>query len=95
MKMRIIFLSIAFVIVSTAQTYANDNILGLSNDKIRNGDISLRDVPNVISHMINFFMGIAATISVIFIIVGAYQILFLSPQQDKTRGRNTIFAALG
>jgi len=40
-------------------------------------------------------MGIAGTISVIFIIIGAYKILFGSLQQDKTKGRDTIIMALG
>jgi len=35
--------------------------------------------------MINFFMGIAGTVAVIFVIVGAYKILFGSLQQDKTK----------
>jgi len=45
--------------------------------------------------MIDFFLGIAGTISVIFVIIGAYQILFGSLQQNKSKGRDTIIAALG
>lgn len=39
-------------------------------------------------------MGLAGTIAVIFVIIGAYKILFGSLQQDKTKGRDTIIAAL-
>jgi len=74
---------------------ADQNVLWLSNDKIRNGDIHIDDIPEVIRSMINFFMGIAWTIAVIFVIIGAYKILFWSLQQDKTKWRDTIIAALG
>lgn len=40
-------------------------------------------------------MSIAGTIAVIFVIIGAYKILFGSLQQDKTKGRDTIISALG
>ncbi|MDA9129262.1 pilin [Candidatus Gracilibacteria bacterium] len=72
-----------------------NNILGLDETKIRNGDIHLEDIPGVLQSAIDFFMGIAGTIAVIFIIIGAYKILFGSLQQDKTKGRDTIFMALG
>jgi hypothetical protein len=40
-------------------------------------------------------MSIAGTISVIFVIIWAYKILFGSIQQDKSQGRDTIIMALG
>lgn len=73
---------------------ADDNILGIDNDRLRNGDVWLDDIPNAIRSLIDFFMGIAGTIAVIFIIIGAYKILFWSLQQDKTKGRDTIIMAL-
>lgn len=75
-------------------TFAASNILGLSESKLRNGDIHIEDIPVAIKGAIDFFMGIAGTIAVIFVIVGAYKILFGSLQQDKTKGRDTIIAAL-
>lgn len=61
---------------------------------IDNGNIHLDDIPNIIQSAINFFMGIAGTVAVIFVIIGAYQILFGSISQDKTKWRNTIIYAL-
>lgn len=61
---------------------------------LNNGDIHLDDIPNIIQSAINFFMGIAGTVAVIFVIIGAYQILFGSISQDKTKWRNTIIYAL-
>lgn len=83
--------------ISIAQAFAvdDDNILGISHNKLRRWDVDLDDIPTAITHAIDFFMGIAATVSVIFIVVGAYKILFWSLQQDKTKGRDTIIAALG
>lgn len=66
-----------------------------SEQKIRTGDIHTEDIPNILVNAINFFMGIAGTIAVIFIIIGAYKILFGSLEQDKTKGRDTILMALG
>lgn len=61
---------------------------------LRNWDVSLNDIPNMITYAINFFMWIAATISVIFIIIWAYKILFGSISQDKTKWRDTILMAI-
>ncbi len=76
------------------QTFAVDNYTGISNGRLRNGDVHLNDIPGAIKSTIDFFMGIAGTIAVIFIVVGAYKILFGSLEQDKTKGRDTIIAAL-
>ena len=62
--------------------------------KLRDGSISVSDIPNMITYAINFFMWIAATISVIFIIIWAYKILFGSISQDKTKWRDTILMAI-
>lgn len=75
-------------------SFAADNILWISDSKLRNGEVSLDDIPTAITSMIDFFMSIAGTIAVIFIIIGAYKILFGSLQQDKTKGRDTIIMAL-
>jgi len=73
----------------------NDNILGISEGKLREGKIHVKDIPGIIKHAIDFFMGIAGTIAVIFVIIGAYKILFWSLKQEKTQWRDTIIAALG
>ena len=56
--------------------------------------LSLTDIPNMIKNMIEFFIWIAWTIAVIFVIVWAYKILFGSLQQDKTKWKDTIIMAL-
>lgn len=70
-------------------------VLWLSQSKIRKWEIHIDDIPVAIKNATNFFMGIAGTIAVIFVIIGAYKILFGSLQQDKTKGRDTIISALG
>lgn len=90
-----LFTTIFLSILSISQTFwADNNILGLDNEDIRKGDIHLEDIPTVIQSAINFFMGIAGTIAVIFVIIWAYKILFGSLQQDKTKWRDTIIMAL-
>jgi len=81
--------------ISSSSALANDNILWIPDARLRKWDVHLDDIPNAIRSAIDFFMGIAGTISVIFIIIGAYKILFGSLQQDKTKGRDTIIMALG
>ena len=66
-----------------------------TQEKLRNWDIHLEDIPNMIKWAIDFFMSIAWTIAIIFIIVWAYKILFGSLEQDKTKWKDTIIMALG
>ena len=63
-------------------------------NKLRNWSIWFSDIPWMITYAIDFFMWIAATISVIFIIIWAYKILFGSISQDKTKWRDTILMAI-
>jgi len=64
-------------------------------NKLKNWDwITLGDIPKMIKNMIEFFIWIAWTIAVIFVIVWAYKILFGSLQQDKTKWKDTIIMAL-
>ena len=89
-----LFILVSYVTTVTQGYASDDNILGISDDKLRTWDVHLDDIPNAIRSAIDFFMGIAGTIAVIFIIIGAYKILFGSIQQDKTKGRDTIIMAL-
>ncbi|PIE85478.1 hypothetical protein CSA08_01830 [Candidatus Gracilibacteria bacterium] len=61
---------------------------------LKTGDIHTCHIPQIIVNMIDFFMGIAGTIAIIFIIIGGYQILFGSLENDKTKGKNTVVMAL-
>ena len=92
--MKYFFIFLSFILSAQASFAANDNILGISDSRLRTWDVHLDDIPNAIQSAIDFFMGIAGTVSVIFIIIGAYKILFWSLQQDKTKGRDTIIMAL-
>ena len=89
------FFTLVIWYLSIIQARASDsNILWLEEWKLRSWRITLSDIPLAIRNAIDFFMWIAATIAVVFIIIGAYKILFGSLQQDKTKWRDTIIAAL-
>ena len=63
-------------------------------DKLKEWDkITLSDIPNMIKSAIEFFISIAGTISIIFIIIWAYQILFGSIEWSS-KWKETIFMAL-
>jgi hypothetical protein len=93
--MKYIYILLAFY-VSTLSAFADEaeNILWIDNAKLRKGDVHVEDIPKAIRSAIDFFMWIAGTVAVIFIIIGAYKILFWSIQQDKSKGRDTIIMAL-
>lgn len=83
--------------LSLAQTFADAGIFEWSDidaDKLRNWDVHLSDIPSMIVAATNYLMGLAGTIAVVFVIIWAYQLLFWSLQQDKTKWRNTILMAL-
>lgn len=61
---------------------------------VREWDIHADDIPIIIWNAIKFFMWIAWTIAIIFVIIGAYKILFGSVSWDTTKGKEQIFAAL-
>lgn len=61
---------------------------------LRKWDVTLDHIPWMIRYAIDFFMWIAATIAVIFIIIWAYKILFGSISQDKTKWIDTVLMAI-
>ena len=75
------------------KNYKGDNATG--TERIRTGDINMWDIPLVIRWAIDYLMWFAATVAVIFIIIWAYQILFWSIEQNRTKWRDTIIMALG
>ena len=83
--MKQIFFLFIIYFSNIAHMFAADNYLGISNSRLRNGNVHIDDIPAAITSVIDFLMGIAGTISVIFVIIGAYKILFGSLQQDKTK----------
>lgn len=85
---------------SMVQSFAADWDSGIFWDSVsaqdlREWNVNLDTIPNMIVSATNFLMWIAGTIAVIFVILWAYQLLFGSLQQDKTKWRNTILMALG
>ncbi len=62
---------------------------------LREWNIHLEDIPNMIKWAIDFLMTIAWTIAIIFVIIWAYKILFGSLEQDKTKWKDTILMAIG
>ena len=97
------YIALIFALIANIQnTYAADLWIFWSNNTcltngetdIRNGNIHLDNIPCLIQGAINFFLGIAGTIAVIFVIVWAYKILFGSLSQDKTKWKDTIIMAL-
>jgi hypothetical protein len=61
---------------------------------MREWNIHIENIPCMIQWAINFFLGIAGTIAVIFVIVWAYKILFGSLTQSTNEWKNTIIMAL-
>ncbi len=92
------FFYIIALLSSVKYTYANDAWLfwwaWLTKDEIRRWEINVDHVPWIIKWVIDFWMWVAWTIAMIFIIVWAYQILFGSIEQDRSKWKNTIFMAL-
>lgn len=95
--MKVLFYT--FVTLATSflsqHVFADDNagILGGigDSDKLRSGDVSFSDIPKIISYATTFVLGFAATVSVIMIIYGAFQMaLFGLTSQEKKKGAETI-----
>lgn len=66
----------------------------LSVTEIRKWEIHIEQIPCIITSVINILMWLAWTISVVFIIYWAYQILLWSLDSDKSKWKNTIIAAI-
>jgi len=63
-------------------------------EKIRKWELGLNDIIWTIKWMIEIFLGLAWTISVIFVIIWAYKLLWWSTKWDITQWRTTIVMAL-
>jgi len=74
----------------------NTGLFGWSKTvkQIREWDFHLEDIAPIINSMINIFLSLAWTVAVIFVIIGAYKMLFGSLTQDVTKWRSTIIMAL-
>ncbi len=93
---KILFLLILFFL-KLNYTFASDSWIFwpcLDEKKIKNWDFNIDHIPCVINYAINFFMWIAWTIAVIFIIIWAYQIMYWSFSWDKAKWKKTITLAI-
>ncbi len=84
-------LQISFAVDDAWILYWNNTI---NQNDLRTGDIHTDDIPNIISWAINYLMAFAGTIALIFIIIGAYQMLFWPVFDNKSKGKETIIMAL-
>lgn len=94
MKKIFYFIIITQIFLQNKLTFASENITWLPNNDLRNGNIHIDDIPHVILNAINFFIWIAWTISVIFIIIWAYKYLFGSLDNQTDKWKDTIFMAI-
>ena len=100
--MKKIFYTFMWYILSLQLTFADWWILwnfswtwDETDVALKNWNIHIDDIPVIIKGAINFFIWIAWTIAVIFIIIWAYKILLGSLEQDKTKWKDTIIMAIG
>jgi len=63
-------------------------------EKIRRWDIHAEDLPWILQGWVDFLMGFAAAISILFIIIGAYQMALWSVTDEKSKGKSTITFAI-
>ncbi|PZM85551.1 hypothetical protein DLH72_02055 [Candidatus Gracilibacteria bacterium] len=91
---KIFYLAILFLLFIENSFATDGGVTGEPASKLRNGDITYSDIPNILVKATEFFIGIAGTIAVIFIIIGAYKYLFGSIEQNTQKGKETIFMAL-
>ncbi|MDD2487686.1 MAG: hypothetical protein PHS92_04945 [Candidatus Gracilibacteria bacterium] len=64
--------------------------LGVNSDKLRKGDIGFDDLPKVINSLTTWLLGIAATVAMIMIIIGAYKIALGSLNNQVQKGKEAI-----
>lgn len=74
--------------------FAADTYLGVSDDKLRSGNITFDDVPRMIVSLTGFVLALTGTISLIMIIYGALRMVLGSYEQSVKDGKNTIMYAL-
>jgi hypothetical protein len=63
--------------------------------KIRTGDISLTDIPAFIAYFINIGAILAASVSMLFLVIGGYRYIVGGVMQsEREQGKNTIMYAI-
>ena len=88
-----IYIYIIIILLNINYSYAENGLLEWVWNP-RTWDIHSEDIPIIIWNAIDYFMWIAWGIAILFIIIWAYKILFWSLTWDKSKWKETIFAAL-
>lgn len=94
---KILFLIIVIQSIVFQKVFATDDawiLWWVSRGKLRDWDIHIDDIPNIIKFASEFILGLAWTIAIIFIIIWAYQLLLWPLDWDKSKGKTTIALAL-
>ena len=63
-----------------------DNILGVENEDLRAGNVSMDTIPQVIVYVIEFLIGIAGTVAIVALIYNAVQMQLHSGIMGDTSG---------
>lgn len=96
--MKKIYLLIFLLILNAEKTFAANSWIFwgcLEATDIRNGNFEVENIACTIDNAINFFMWIAGTIAVIFIIIWAYQMVFSSlTWWDRAKWKKTVILAI-
>lgn len=71
-----------------------DICFGLA-DAIRTGDLHLRQIPCFIKYFSQLLIGIAGTLSVIFVMIGGYRYVLGSDEQKDEAKRTILYALIG
>lgn len=88
---------VSFYFLNNLISFADAGILWwwwLSESDLKNWNIHTDDLPGIINWAIDYLMWFAGTISVVFIIIWAYQILFWAVSWDKAKWQATVKLAL-
>lgn len=94
--MKKFFYSIVLFFILKLNSFAADwwILWAKSSSDLREWNITVNDIPNMVVYATNFLIWIAWTIAVIFIIVWAYKYLFGSLEGNSDKGKDTIYMAL-
>jgi hypothetical protein len=91
---RTLYSLIAIANLGASRAFAAENWIGISNDKLRNGNVGFNDIPAIIINVTNYILGLAGTVTVVMIIYGAVRMGLGSLSNDKETGKKIISAGI-
>jgi hypothetical protein len=86
--------SLCAIQASTVSAAAGVSWLWISDAKLRNGDITIYDIPLVILSVTNFLLTLVGTVAMIMIIYGALRMGYGAVTDDKEAGKKIISAGI-